>query len=171
MERKESKAEQEYYRRVRLCERAILKAAKAVGLDGYVTGEYQGCEVKVDTEVFADGKVVVLMGTGYAPRFPKHVTLTVHGVVWREVNKRVKISGGRLGRSERSFLPDSISQAWLKKAVLKAAQAVRDTCTAQNIEMLEKKARAQRRQEIKESGKFARFQHTTLDVNTHQAAI
>jgi hypothetical protein len=159
-----SKGEQEYHRRIHLCERAVLKAAKAAGLDACVTGEFQGCEVKVDTEVCADGRVIILMGTGYHPRFPKYVTLTVHGVIWRRVNKRVKISGGGLGRSEQKFLPDKISQAWLKKAITQAAQAVRETCTAKNMEKLRKEALAKRRQQLKENWTYARFDYAVLDV-------
>ena len=165
---KQTPAEKEYWRRLRLCEKKIFKAAEAVGLSNQeVMEDFQGCGLSVDTEVPAGGKVIVIMATGHAPRLPKYVTLEVHGVVWLEINQCVRISGGGLGKSEQKFLPDDISIAWLKKDITKASDAVRVICTAQNMEKLKKEALAKRRQEIKE-GKSSTGQSTYLHLNENK---
>ena len=162
--KRETAADKEYWRRVDLCTKAIFKAAQAVGLNCYVTGEYQGCEISVKTEVYAEGKVVVLMRTGYPPRLPEYVTLTVHGVIWYSVNRRVTINGSGLGHSEKSFRPDKISVQWLQKSILQAAQAIQTVCSASNMEKLRKDVLAKRRQECKELGVLARYQNTYLFI-------
>jgi hypothetical protein len=164
MDKRESPAEKEYWRRINVCAKAIRYAARFAGLEAGVTGEYQGCEMTVPTEVYADAKVVVLMGTGHAPRLPKYITLTVHGVIWQKINGKVSISGGGLGKSQQRFLPDDISYVWLKNAIITAANAVRDTCTEENMDKLRAKALAKRRQDCKERGDLARFGQTHLDV-------
>jgi hypothetical protein len=46
--KQDSPAEKEYWRRINRCTRAIIRAGKAVGLDGGATGEYQGCDAGED---------------------------------------------------------------------------------------------------------------------------
>ena len=163
---KQTPAEKEYWRRLCLCEKKIFKAAKAVGLSNEeVMEDFSGCGISVDTEVPAGGKVIVIMMTGHPPRLSKYMTLSVHGVVWLEINQRVKISGGGLGESEQKFLPDNISLVWLKKAITKASDVVRNICTVQNMERLRKEALTKRRREIKEDKIIPSGQNTYLDLN------
>jgi len=118
----------------------------------------------VETEAHADARVIVLMATGHGTRFPKRVTLTVHGAIWRKLNRNLAISGGGIASSERSFLPDSISRIWLKSAIAKTMKALQEICAAENIAKLEKEARAKRRQAIK-TDPLQRHSLTTLDVS------
>lgn len=152
----------EYYRRINLCAKAVDKATKKLKLnDWHIAQDFQGIEINIDTEM-GEGKVIVLVGTGHGPRFPKYITLTVHGVVRHEVNSHVRIGGGGFERSENKFYPDHISQKWLLDAISKVSKCVKTVCSTKNMERLKKEALALRREEtIKESG-LARYQSTYL---------
>jgi hypothetical protein len=160
--KEKSSAKKEYLRRVRICENAIFRAAKCVGFEASVSSEYQGCGMPIKTEVYAEGEVIVLVTTGCGPRLPKYVSLTVHGVIWHRVNSRVYLSGHGLGTSTKDFLPNKISTAWLKTAILNAANVVREKCTAKNIALLREQALARRRQMVREGN---RMLNTYFDVN------
>ncbi|HBC45049.1 MAG: hypothetical protein UX08_C0010G0007 [Candidatus Collierbacteria bacterium GW2011_GWB1_45_35] len=154
----------EYDRRIKLCANAVEKATKKLRLGWGFAEDYQGIEIKVDTEV-GYGMVIVLMDTGHGPRFPKFITLTVHGYVDYGVNKNVRIGGGGLLRSRNKFLPDQISEKWLKIAISNSAKAVQAICTAANMAKLKKEALAKRRLEIK-SSQLARHKQTILNVTS-----
>lgn len=151
--------------RIDLCSKAVEKATKKLKLDWGFAENYQGIEIKVDTEV-GYGLVIVLMDTGHGPRFPKFVTLTVHGYVDYDVNKNVNISGGGIGRTKNKFLPDGISVKWLQEALSSTAKTVKSICTAKNMVRLKKEALALRRREINEHSS-SRFQRTKLTVTSH----
>jgi len=152
----------EYYRRINLCSKAVDRATKRLRLDWGFAEDYQGIEIKVDTEI-GYGMVIILMDTGHGPRFPKFITLTVHGYVEYDVNKNVSIGGGGLRRSKNKFLPDQISEKWLKMVISNSAKTIQEICTTENMARLKKEALALRRQEVKDS-KVSRFQRTTLKV-------
>jgi len=152
----------EYDRRIKLCSKAVDRATKKLGLSWGFAENYQGIEIRLDTEV-GTGEVIILMDTGHGPRFPKYIVLTVHGVVDYDVNKNVNIGGGGIERSKNKFLPDQISEKWLKTAISNSAKTVRSICTAENMAKLKKEALALRRREINEY-KSARFQRTRLTV-------
>jgi hypothetical protein len=157
----------EYHRRIGLCFSAIRTAVKPLNLSAGAAENFQGSETSIKTESWADARVIVLMGTGHGPRFPKHVTLTVHGVVWRKLNRNLAISGGGVASSKQSFLPNSISRSWLTDTVAKTVQTLQRICTAENIARLEKEARAKRRQSIK-ADPSARYSFTSLEVSEKQ---
>lgn len=148
----ETAAHKEYMRRLTLCTNAIYSAATQIGMIGGIAAEnFQGVELRVHTEAPATAEVIVIMITGHGPRFPKNVTLEVHGYIEKEVNRRVRICAGGLASSKARFLPENISIAWLKEAIAKAEDAVRKAGTAENMERLRKKALAKRRSEFKSS--------------------
>lgn len=163
MDKKESFKEREYNRRIDLCVIAISRAAESVGLSAYITLEYQGCEVLVKNETNADARVIILMGTGYGPRFPKYIALTVHGYIHKKITGKLFISGGKIGIVGGKFSPNEISEKWLTESISDVAKKLRKLCTKKSMEIIEKEARKKRRQEIKENGS-ALYQNTYFDI-------
>ena len=152
----------EYDRRIDLCGKAVAKATEKLGLRCHFASDYQGIEIRVDTET-GIGKVIILMDTGHGPRFPKYVTLSVHGYVEKYINSKVNICSGGIASSESKFLPDQISTKWLHDAISKTASAIRSICTIENMEKLKVEALALRRQALKNSP-LARYGSTTLHI-------
>lgn len=155
--------EKEYNRRINLTTNAIFRAAKAVELQAEVTMEYQGCEIPVPNETDIDAKVIVLMITGHGPRFPKNITLTVHGAIHREINRKLIISTGGIGAVTEKFPPESISKKWLTKSISDVAKKLREICTAENMEAIEKEARKSRREKLREDNSL-RSQITFFNI-------
>ena len=141
----------EYDRRIKFCAKAIDKATKKLKLQWGFAEDYQGVEIAIPTEV-GDGQVIVLMDTGHGPRFPKFITLTVHGYVDYSVTKN-------------KFLPDQISEKWLKVAISNAAKTVQAICTTKNMAKLKKEALALRRQAVKDL-KISPNQRTILTITS-----
>lgn len=156
----------EYERRIDLCSKAVEKATKKSKHRWGFAADYQGIEIEIETEV-GEGKVIVLMDTGHGPRFPKYITLTVHGYIDHEVNKKVNIGGGGLTRSSKKFLPNEISVAWLTAAILDVAQTVKSICTTENMTKLKSEALVLRRKELKETS-LAKYQTTFLKINSNK---
>lgn len=158
--------QKENERRIALCERIICKVAKSVNLDGGPTSQFQGCVFPVETEIDSNGRVIVLLYVGehFGLRLSRYVTLTVHGVVWRDINRRVRISGGGIESSTKKFLPGRISLSWIKEAMLRAGNGVKEICTVENMKKLQKEALAMRRLQIKNqnSDGLAYMRHTTI---------
>ena len=154
----------EYDRRIKFCAKAIDKATKKLKLQWGFAEDYQGVEIAIPTEV-GDGQVIVLMDTGHGPRFPKFITLTVHGYVDYSVTKNIDICGGGLIRSKNKFLPDQISEKWLKVAISNAAKTVQAICTTKNMAKRKKEALALRRQAVKDL-KISPNQRTILTITS-----
>jgi hypothetical protein len=145
--------EKEYERRIGITTNAIFRAAKMAGFQAEATMEYQGCEIPVFNKTDTDAKVIVLMVMGYkghGPRFPKNITLTVHGTIHREINQKLIISTGGIGAGTKKFLPESISKKWLAESISDVAEKLREICTAENMETIEKEARKSRREKLRE---------------------
>ncbi len=139
----------EYERRKSLCSKAVNKVTKKLGLTWGFAEDYQGIEIKVDTEV-GEGKVIILFETGHGPRFPKYITFAVHGYIDHQVNKRVSICGGGIGWTKTKFLPDKINLLWLQDAINNSAKSIKYICTSERMAYLQKEALELRRRELKE---------------------
>lgn len=128
---KHPKTDREYQRRVELCVNAIRKAAKNANFSscGEVAENYMGVEfpmgyktingLKVRTGVIS-GKVNVVFRTGYGPRFPKKVTLSVGAHI--ENNSRVRDNwvAGNCWQKNMKFHPDSITITLLARQLILA---------------------------------------------------